>query len=230
MTRLMCARALSAFLLALLLAGLLASPGVFAHGVAQQDQGFIANAFGVHVWPFMYLGAKHMVTGYDHLLYLVGIIFFLSQFRDIAIFVSLFALGHSITLLVGVLSGLHVNPYLIDAIIGLSICYKALENLSDFRFLNPKIAVFAFGLAHGFGLSSKLQDLTLSTNGLIPNMLAFNLGVEIGQLLALVILLSSLSWLRKQTHYLAISNTVNIGLFGAGLVLFGMHITGYLLR
>lgn len=230
MTRLMCARALSAFLLAGLLAGLLASPGVFAHGVAQQDQGFIANAFGVHVWPFMYLGAKHMVTGYDHLLYLVGVVFFLSKFRDIAIFVSLFALGHSITLLVGVLSGLHVNPYLIDAIIGLSICYKALENLSEFRFLNPKIAVFGFGLAHGFGLSSKLQDLTLSANGLLPNMLAFNLGVEIGQLLALVILLSSLSWLRKQTHYLAISNTVNIGLFGAGLMLFGMHITGYLLR
>ncbi|MDO6568914.1 HupE/UreJ family protein [Alteromonas sp. 1_MG-2023] len=202
----------------------------FAHGVAQQDQGFIANAFGVHVWPFMYLGAKHMVTGYDHLLYLVGVIFFLSKLRDIAIFVSLFALGHSITLLVGVLSGLHVNPYLIDAIIGISICYKALENLSKFRFLNPKIAVFSFGLAHGFGLSSKLQDLALSTNGLIPNMLAFNLGVEIGQLLALVILLSSLSWLRKQPHYPAISNTVNIGLFGAGLMFFGMHFTGYLLR
>lgn len=230
----MYARALSAFLLAGLLASLLAfllaSPVAFAHGVAQQDQGFIANAFGVHIWPFMYLGAKHMVTGYDHLLYLVGVIFFLSKFRDIAIFVSLFALGHSITLLVGMLSGLHVNPYLIDAIIGISICYKALENLSKFRILNPKIAVFGFGLVHGFGLSSKLQDVALSANGLIPNMLAFNLGVEVGQLLALVILLSSLSWLRRQPHYPAISNTVNIGLFGAGLVLFGMHITGYLLR
>ncbi|AEF03924.1 MAG: hypothetical protein COB03_12885 [Alteromonas sp.] len=220
---------LPAFPLAGILVFLLATPSALAHGVAQQDQGFLSNASGVHIWPFMYLGAKHMVTGYDHLLYLVGVIFFLSKFRDIAIFVSLFALGHSITLLLGVLSGLHVNPYLIDAIIGISICYKALENLSKFRFLNPKMAVFGFGLAHGFGLSSKLQDLALATNGLIPNMLAFNLGVEIGQLLALVMLLSSLSWLHRQPHYPAISNAVNMGLFGAGLMLFGLHITGYLL-
>jgi len=198
-----------------------------AHGVAAQDQGFLASAAGVHLGPFIYLGAKHMVTGYDHLLYLVGVIFFLRKLRDVATFVSLFALGHSITLLTGVLSGIHVNPYIIDAIIGLSVCYKALENLSVIRVVNPKLAVFGFGLAHGFGLSSKLQDLSLSQDGLVANMLAFNIGVEIGQVLALTFLYGALSWLRTRPDFPSISTTSNVILFASGLVLFGMQAVGY---
>ena len=121
-----------------------------------------------------------MVTGYDHLLYLAGVIFFLGTLSDVVKFVSLFALGHSITLLVGVLAHIHISPYVIDAIIGLSICYKALENLGSIRFLDPKLAVFGFGLVHGFGLSTKLQDLALSSDGLVANMIFFNIGVEMG--------------------------------------------------
>ncbi len=198
-----------------------------AHGVAAQDQGFLTQASGIHIGPFMYLGAKHMVTGYDHLLYLVGVIFFLGRLRDVVTFVSLFALGHSITLLFGVLSGLHVNTYLIDAIIGLSVCYKALENLGTHRLVNAKAAVFGFGLVHGLGLASKLQDLALSSDGLIINMLAFNLGVEIGQIMALILLYGGLAWLRQRPDFTRIATTGNVLLFGAGLVLFAMQAVGY---
>lgn len=212
--------------------GLLVGSDVFAHGVAEQDQGFLAGAAGLHLGPYSYLGAKHMVTGYDHILYLAGVIFFLGKLKDVALYVSLFALGHSITLLLGVLSNIHINPYFIDAIIGLSVCYKALENLkaNNFsRFLNPKVMVFAFGLAHGFGLSSKLQDLSLSSDGLIPNMLAFNFGVEIGQILALTVLFWGFTWLRKQSNFDSLSKATNVLLFSAGLMLFGLQSVGYFL-
>ena len=224
------------------LIALFVAANVFAHGVAQQDQGFLTDAAGIHLGPYIYLGAKHMVTGYDHILYLAGVIFFLGKLKDVALYVSLFALGHSITLLLGVLSGIHVNPYVIDAIIGLSVCYKALENLCTFdtlnslnrhsaiRFLNPKLMVFMFGLAHGFGLSSKLQDLSLSADGLIANMLAFNVGIELGQVLALSVLFWVFTWLRQQSNFDSIAKTVNVLLFSAGLMLFGMQTVGYFLH
>lgn len=199
----------------------------FAHGVAGQDQRFLATASGVHIGPFVYLGAKHMVTGYDHLFYLAGVIFFLVRLRDVVTFVSLFAIGHSITLLFGVLSGLHVNAYLIDAIIGLSVCYKALENLGVLQLINPKSAVFSFGLVHGLGLSSKLQDLSLSSDGLIINMLAFNIGVEIGQVVALTVLFGCLALLRQRPNFKGVATNVNVLLFAAGLVLFVMQSVGY---
>ena len=223
------------------LIGLFVASNLFAHGVAEQDQGFLTGAAGIHLGPYIYLGAKHMVTGYDHILYLAGVIFFLGKLKDVALYVSLFALGHSITLLLGVLLGIHVNPYMIDAIIGLSVCYKALENLGalhphgvsgihpTIRFLNPKFMVFIFGLAHGFGLSSKLQDLSLSSDGLVTNMLAFNLGIEVGQVLALSILFLAFTWLRKQSNFDSVSQTINVLLFSAGLMLFGMQTVGYFL-
>src|SRR5579872_853068 len=151
-----------------LLLSLAASSSGLAHGVTGSDAEFLKNVSGPHIGPFLYLGAKHMVTGYDHLLFLFGVIFFLYRLRDVAIYVTCFAAGHSITLLAGVLSGVHVNPYLVDALIGLSVVYKAFDNLDGFRTLlgwepNPKAAVFIFGLIHGFGLATKLQDFALST-------------------------------------------------------------------
>lgn len=201
----------------------------FAHGVAGGDQAYLMQVDGVNPFPFMYLGAKHMVTGYDHLLYLACVIFFLQNLKDVVKFVSLFALGHSITLLFGVLSGIHINAYFIDAIIGLSICYKALENLGAIRFLDPRLAVFSFGLAHGFGLSSKLQDLALSGNGLISNMIYFNIGVEVGQIIALTFLFLLFSWLRTLKGFSKIAINANVLLFAAGLVLFGLQATGFLI-
>lgn len=206
--------------------GLILANEVRAHGVAEQDQGFLTQSEGVWAGPFLYLGAKHMITGYDHLLYLTGVIFYLRALSDVVKFVSLFAIGHSITLLFGVLASINVSPYFIDAIIGLSICYKALENLGTIRFIDPKLAVFGFGLVHGLGLSTKLQDLAISPDGLVPNMIFFNIGVEAGQVIGLVVLLVGLSWLRERSNFNPISRNANILLFGAGLVLFGMQATG----
>ncbi|MGO4908351.1 HupE/UreJ family protein [Pseudorhodobacter sp. W20_MBD10_FR17] len=206
---------------------IMAAGAAWGHGVTGGDQAYMIASQGIHPFPFMYLGAKHMVTGYDHLLYLAGVIFFLRHIGDVAKFVSLFAVGHSITLLYGVLSGTQVNVYLVDAIIGLSICYKALENLTVIRWLDARIAVFGFGLIHGFGLSSKLQDLALPSDGLVGNMIFFNIGVEIGQVIALVALFSLSTSMRGLRFYDGIAQYINIGLFGAGLVLFGYQLTGF---
>lgn len=206
----------------------------WAHGVAEDDQAFIEGISGVALLPFIYLGAKHMVTGYDHLLFLFGVIFFLYRLKEVGLYVTLFAIGHSTTLLFGVLSGTHVNPYLVDAIIGLSVVYKALDNLGTFGKLfgrqpNTKAAVLVFGLFHGFGLATKLQDLQLSRDGLIPNMLAFNVGVEIGQLLALAAILIAMGFWRRTAVFTRQAFAANVVLMTAGFILTGMQLTGYLL-
>src|SRR5437899_6156738 len=164
--------------------------GALAHNVSKRDATFVQSNTGSAIGPFLYLGAKHMVTGYDHLLFLVGVIFFLYRLKDVIQYVSLFTIGHSATLLLGVLGHVHANPYVVDAIIGFSVVYKAFDNMDGFKRLfgfqpNTKIAVLIFGLFHGFGLATKLQEVTLSQNGLVPNIVSFNVGVEIGQVLAL---------------------------------------------
>jgi hypothetical protein len=211
-----------------------ASFGVLAHNVDKADQAFLASATGIQIVPFIYLGAKHMVTGYDHLLFLVGVIFFLYRLKEVALYVTLFAVGHSVTLLTGVLARIEVNPYLIDAIIGLSVVYKAFDNLNGFRTLfgwqpEPRIAVLVFGLFHGFGLATKLQELQLSQEGLVPNMLAFNVGVEIGQFLALGAILLIMNYWRSTASFLRHAYVTNVALMAAGFVLTGEQLTGYLL-
>lgn len=203
----------------------------FGHGVAGDDAAFMLGNSGPLIGPYIYLGAKHMVTGYDHLLFLAGVMFFLYRLRDVALYVTLFAVGHSITLLIGVLGGLHVNAYLVDAIIGLSVAYKAFENLGGFRRLgvNPdtRAAVFIFGLFHGFGLATKLQDLDISPDGLVTNMISFNVGVELGQFLALGFILLALHLLRASGHFLRVSTATNIVIMFAGFLLIGFQLTGY---
>jgi hypothetical protein len=189
---------------------------------------------GRAVGPFMYLGAKHMVTGYDHLLFLVGVIFFLYRLKDIVQYVSLFTVGHSVTLLVGVLGGVHANSYVIDAIIGLSVVYKAFDNIDGFkRFLgiqpNTKWAVLIFGLFHGFGLATKLQEFALSKNGLVANIVSFNLGVEIGQVLALTAVLIALSYWRTRDGFLRHAFVTNTALITGGFILTGYQLAGYFL-
>jgi len=203
-----------------------------AHGVADRDALFIEQNPGRALAAFIYLGAKHMITGYDHLLYLAGVIFFLYRARDIALYVTLFAVGHSITLLTGVLGDINVNVYLIDALIGLSVVYKAFENLGGFeKFIgkrpNPKIAVFCFGLAHGFGLATKLQALTLSEDGLVANIISFNVGVEIGQLMALAILLVLINSWRASGGFLRNTTAFNVALMFAGFLLADYQLAGY---
>ena len=213
---------------ALLLFSALAS----AHGVADADKAFVEASAGAQVAPFMYLGAKHMVTGYDHLLFLFGVIFFLHRMKDVALYVTLFALGHSATLLAGVLAGTHANPYLVDAIIGLSVVYKALDNLDAFeRWFgfrpDARAAVLGFGLAHGFGLATKLQEFRLSPEGLVANILAFNAGVEAGQLLALGVMLIAMAFLRRSQAFLRNAYIANAILMAAGFLLTGYQLAGY---
>lgn len=210
-----------------------ASTVVFAHGVSDDDATFIEQATGTQLLPFAYLGAKHMVTGYDHLLFLVGVIFFLYRLREVGVYVTLFAVGHSATLLYGVLSGTHVNPYLVDAIIGLSVVYKALDNLCAFKTwfgIQPdtKAAVLIFGFFHGFGLATKLQDFTLSEDGLVANILAFNVGVEIGQLVALSAILILMNYWRRTDVFQRQAFAANVLLMTSGFLLIGYQLTGYL--
>jgi len=217
----------------LLFAGaLLASAFAQAHGIAGDDQSFLLRVTGAHIGPYVYLGAKHMVTGYDHLLFLAGVIFFLYRLKDVAVYVTLFAIGHSTTLLLGVLAGWHVNAYLVDAVIGLSVVYKAFENLGGFRRLgfepNTKGAVLFFGFFHGLGLATKLQDLALSRDGLVTNMVSFNVGVEIGQLLALSLILIAFNVWRRRGGFFRHAFASNVVLMAAGFVLAGYQLTGYL--
>jgi hypothetical protein len=216
----------------LTLPALVLSSAALAHGIGGKDAEFVANAVGPHILPFIYLGAKHMVTGYDHLLFIFGVIFFLYRMSHVALYVTLFSIGHSTTLLLGVLGGLHVNPYIVDAIIGVSVIYKAFENLGGFKTVfgvepNTKLAVLGFGLVHGFGLATKLQDLRLSQDGLIANMISFNVGVEIGQLLALSAFLLLMLWWRRTESFSRHAVAANTLILAAGIVLTQYQILGY---
>jgi hypothetical protein len=205
-----------------------------AHGVSGKDAVYLQGLEGRAIGPLMYLGAKHMVTGYDHLLFLVGVIFFLYRLQDVAKYVSLFTIGHSITLLVGVLGGVRANPYIIDAIIGFSVVYKAFENMDGFyRFFgvrpDARVAVLVFGLFHGFGLATKLQEFALSPNGLVANIVSFNVGVEIGQALALTAVLIVLSYWRTRGGFVRHAFATNALLMAGGFLLVGYQLSGYLL-
>jgi hypothetical protein len=205
-----------------------------AHGVSGKDAVFLQGLQGRAIGPLMYLGAKHMVTGYDHLLFLVGVIFFLYRLGDVVQYVSLFTIGHSVTLLLGVLGGIRANPYLIDAIIGFSVVYKAFENMDGFRrYLgfqpNTRVAVLVFGLFHGFGLATKLQDFALSPDGLVANIVSFNVGVEIGQGLALTAILIGLTYWRTRSGFLRHAFATNGAVMACGFLLVGYQLSGYFL-
>jgi hypothetical protein len=223
---------------ALILAGLgsLAWPEVVAaHGVSNRDAAFVRTVTGPAPAPFMYLGAKHMVTGYDHLLFLVGVIFFLYRTSEVVKYVSLFTLGHSVTLLLGVWANVPANAYLIDAIIGLSVVYKGFENIGGFdrvsgRRINTQWAVLVFGLFHGFGLATKLQELQLPSNGLFANLLSFNVGVEVGQGLALMGILIALTWWRTKPGFSRHAFATNTALMTGGFILMGYQLVGFVVN
>jgi hypothetical protein len=228
----MLSRAALFMTIALVIAALSIPVGASAHNVSKRDASFVQSTKGAAIAPFVYLGAKHMVTGYDHLAFLVGVVFFLYKLKDIVLYVSLFTIGHSITLLTGVLGGIHANSYIIDAIIGLSVVYKAFDNMDGFKRIfgfepNTKVAVLIFGLFHGFGLATKLQELDLARNGLITNIVSFNVGVEIGQVLALTAVLIVLGYWRTTRGFFRYAFATNTALMVVGFVLVGYQVTGY---
>ena len=223
----------AAFLLTLLALFLLPGGEAQAHAVTLGDKGYIQEVTGVHIVPFLYLGAKHMVTGYDHVLFLLGVIFFLYGMREIGVYVTLFAVGHSTTMLAGVWFDVGIDPYVIDAIIGFSVTYKALDNLGAFRAWfgvqpNTKAATLVFGFLHGFGLASKIIDYDISADGLLANLVAFNVGVEIGQLLALAAILVVMTRWRAHPSFARQAHAANVLMMTAGFALMGFQIAGYL--
>jgi len=226
-------RQMGTLTLLLLAAFMLTVSQALAHNVTAGDAGYIQEIWGVKIIPFIYLGAKHMVTGYDHILFLLGVVFFLYRSKDVAIYVSLFAIGHSITMLAGVWFGWGINAYIIDAIIGLSVVYKALDNLGAYQKWfgfqpNTKAATLIFGLFHGTGLATKILDYDLPQDGLLANLLAFNVGVEIGQLLALTVILIVMGYWRRSPSFMQQSTVANVVMMGLGIWLTGYQVAGYI--
>ena len=217
---------LATLALALLLAGT-----ALAHNVTEGDAGYVQEVSGFHPMPFLYLGAKHMVTGYDHILFLLGVVFFLYRSKDVVLYVSLFAIGHSITMLAGVWFNIQVNAHIIDAIIGFSVVYKALDNLGAFQRwfgVQPDTlaATLVFGLLHGFGLATKILDYDIAPDGLLGNLIAFNIGVELGQVLALSIILIAMGVWRRSPRFWGQAYTANVVIMSAGFLLVFYQLTG----
>lgn len=203
-----------------------------SHNIADGDASFVAGNAGAAIGPFIYLGAKHMFTGYDHLLFLAGVVFFLSRPIQVVQYVTLFAIGHSITLLLGVLANINVNAYLIDAIIALSVVYKALENMGALDRLgrwhpDTRLAVLVFGLFHGLGLATSLQELDLHPDGLIVNLISFNIGVELGQLAGLFVILIGFGLWRRHPKFEDTAFVSNAVLMSAGFLLLIYQLTAW---
>ena len=202
-----------------------------AHGVSSADQE-ILNDGGL--LSYIYVGAKHMVTGYDHLLFLAGVIFYLSGFKDIVKFITVFTIGHSITLIGATYLGIKANEHLIDAIIALSVLYKGFENLNGFekyfkvKSANLLLMVFIFGLIHGFGLSTRLQSFDVGTSQFLAKIVSFNIGVELGQILALIPIVFIITQWKSKKSYEAFYKAANFYLVIAGIGLFAYQIYSYL--
>ncbi|MCO4782944.1 MAG: HupE/UreJ family protein [Candidatus Cloacimonetes bacterium] len=203
---------------------------IFCHGISDADK---ASMMSADYLQYIGLGASHMITGYDHLLFLFGVIFFLSKFKDIVWFISAFTIGHSITLIFATFMGISANYFLIDAVIALTVMYKGFDNIQGFqKYLNiqpPSIIklVFVFGLIHGFGLSTRLQELPLGDSGLLLKIISFNVGVELGQIAALTLMLFILSGWRQKPSFQKFSVLTNVTIIFLGAMLFLMQMHGY---
>ncbi|MEM8897654.1 MAG: HupE/UreJ family protein [Bacteroidota bacterium] len=201
----------------------------FAHGVSSADQELLRTG---GLWAFIQVGATHMLTGYDHLLFLAGVIFYLNSFKDILKFITVFTIGHCITLISATYSGITADEHLVDAVIALSVLYKGFENLGGFEKLNVKspnllLMVGIFGLIHGFGLSTRLQSFDIGQEQFLAKILCFNLGVEIGQVLALIPIVFIITLSRKHKQFPAFYKAVNWYLVLAGIALFIYQLNGY---
>lgn len=212
---------------------ILTTSAALAHDVTPGDAACIQEIWGAHIIPFIYLGAKHMITGYGHILFLLGVVFFLNRIKDVAIYVSLFAIGHSITMLLGVWFGWGINAYIIDAIIGLSVVYKAVDDLVLFqKWLgvqpNTKWATLIFGLFHGTGLATKILEFDIAEDGLLTNLLVFNVGVEVGQLLAFFVILIVMGYWRRSPNFMQQAIYANGIMVVVGFMMTYAQVAGYL--
>ena len=202
----------------------------FGHGMSEAEKLSIIEGGNLR---YLWIGASHMLSGYDHLLFVFGIIFFLTKFRDIVKYITAFTLGHSATLIFATFNAIQVNYFLIDAVIGLSVAYIAFANMDGFKKYwdikppNLLVMIVVLGLIHGLGLSTRLQQLPLSEDHLLLNIIAFNVGIELGQVLALSVMLLVLAGWRKSTSFAQFSRISNVFLIVAGFYLALMQMHGY---
>lgn len=204
---------------------------LLAHGINESDQNALSSG---GLWDYVWVGAKHMVTGYDHLLFLAGVIFYLSGFKDILKFITVFTIGHSITLISATYMGITANEHLVDAVIALSVIYKGFENLGGFEKLfkvsspNLLLMVFIFGLIHGFGLSTRLQGFDIGTEDILAKIVSFNVGVELGQVTALIPIVFIITKWKSHASYDIFYKVANWFLIIAGVALFFFQMYGYM--
>ena len=201
----------------------------FAHDVTSADQELLKNG---GLWAYIQVGATHMLTGYDHLLFLAGVIFYLSSLKDIVKFITAFTIGHCITLIGATYAGITANEHLVDAVIALSVLYKGFENLGGFEKLkvnspNLLLMVVIFGLIHGFGLSTRLQSFDMGQEQFLLKILCFNLGVEIGQILALIPIVGVITLTKSHRQFPAFKKALNWYIVLAGVVLFIYQMFNY---
>jgi hydrogenase/urease accessory protein HupE len=202
----------------------------FGHGMSEAEKQIIIEGGNLR---YIWIGATHMLSGYDHLAFIFGIIFFLTKFKDIVKYITAFTVGHSITLIYATFNAIAINYFLVDAVIALSVCYIAFHNLDGFKkYLNVKAPnmlamIFSLGLIHGLGLSTRLQQLPLSQDDLLMNIISFNLGIEIGQISALAVMLFIIAFFRKKEAFPVFSKSANSFLILAGGYLFIMQMHGY---
>jgi len=201
----------------------------WAHGVSSADQDILNDG---RLISYIYVGAKHMLTGYDHLLFLTGVVFYLSGFKDIIKFITVFTIAHCITLVGATYLEIKADEHLIDAVIALSVLYKGFENLGGFEKLgvnspNLLLMVFIFGLIHGFGLSTRLQSFDLGNNGFLTKIISFNIGVEIGQIATLIPIVFILTQWKKYKSYHSFYKAANVYLVIAGIGLLVWQLFGY---
>jgi len=214
----------------IVIATLLMASQAFGHGMSEAEKQTIIEGGNLR---YIWIGATHMLSGYDHLAFIFGIIFFLTRFKDIVKYITAFTLGHSITLIYATFTAIQVNYFLIDAVIALSVCYIAFANLKGFeKYLNIKAPnmmamIFSLGLIHGLGLSTRLQQLPLSEDNLLMNIISFNLGIELGQISALALMLFLIAAFRKSHAFKSFSKAANSFLIIAGGYLFLMQMHGY---
>lgn len=214
----------------LVLCALLLASQVFGHGMSDAEKQSIIEGGN---WRYLWIGATHMLSGYDHLAFVFGIVFFLTRFKDIVKYITAFTIGHSITLIIATFNGIKINYFLIDAIIALSVCYIAFQNLEGFKKylgINPPnmlAMIFSLGLIHGLGLSTRLQQLPLSQDQLLMNIISFNMGIELGQIIALAVMLVIINLFRHSDYFPSFSRIANYTLMAFGAVLFFLQMHGY---
>jgi hydrogenase/urease accessory protein HupE/uncharacterized protein YcfL len=171
---------------------------------------------GTTIWQFILLGVEHIITGYDHLLFLFALILLGGSFVNILKIVTSFTVAHSITLLLASFEVISLSSRFVESVIALSILYVAIENQFVKNTAKRWMLTFAFGLIHGFGFAGALAETQVPKNHFVTSLLTFNVGVEIGQILIVALVLPFILYVKRfdWNTFLVRGASSVIGVFG----------------